>query len=602
MRGRRTSGVWPTRSRIESAASIGGSGRPCRRYPRPGLICAGSTARRRSRRCNATSSRSSWTRRPKTCGRCSGTARPTVRNRRTSTTRIEILHPGDDDGNGLVRHCYFPVPKWLLSGGVGQSWEWLTEVKPFESWRYDAVGKPLWSRATGWTRLDRPRRRPHAGDVHRGVRGVQPDHARAVREDACTTASRATTTRSSPRSKAACGGTASARRARPKREAVDRPRCSSTARSCRAARRGPCSNAGRSAHRRPTRSPAACTTPAAAIRPRRSCPSAARGLGARRRRRPSTRLGPPPRWPRLDRYEGPEYERITVRTVAGLDVSHLRLDRPADRLPAARSGRLGRLTRAGTRARHAADENGDGPRRHRGGRRPASRRSRRWSPERLDCGQARSPRARADVDAPTQSPQFASLLADAMATGTDTSDPLSTRRRHDRDRRHWQPSMLSQLAYELRRGRDHRRGNRHEPRPRRSSSSNALRGTGQAVRVRRERADRRPEPEGVRLLRAHEVGRGPRRGRRSPTARPRSISTSATTATTMTVEQALHTPGALLFHFGHEPQRPRRHPGRRPRRDQPRRRRAHDRGPRARKYGTNVFDNAVRAATSTSPA
>ena len=69
-------------------------------------------------------------------------------------TRIEILHPGDDDGNGLVRHCYFPVPRWLGSGGVGQSWEWLTEVKPFESWRYDAVGKPLWSHATGWTRLE----------------------------------------------------------------------------------------------------------------------------------------------------------------------------------------------------------------------------------------------------------------------------------------------------------------------------------------------------------------------------------------------------------------------------------------------------------------
>jgi len=69
-------------------------------------------------------------------------------------TRIEILHPGDEIGNGLVRHCYFPVPKLLLSGGVGQSWEWLTEVKPYESWRYDAVGKPLWSRATGHTRLD----------------------------------------------------------------------------------------------------------------------------------------------------------------------------------------------------------------------------------------------------------------------------------------------------------------------------------------------------------------------------------------------------------------------------------------------------------------
>jgi len=35
-------------------------------------------------------------------------------------TRIEILHPGDEIGNGLVRHCYFPVPKWLGSKGVGQ--------------------------------------------------------------------------------------------------------------------------------------------------------------------------------------------------------------------------------------------------------------------------------------------------------------------------------------------------------------------------------------------------------------------------------------------------------------------------------------------------
>jgi hypothetical protein len=67
---------------------------------------------------------------------------------------IEILHPGDEVGEGLVRHCTFPVPRFLLSGGVGQSWEWLTEVKPYESWRYDAVGKPLWSRAEGHTRLE----------------------------------------------------------------------------------------------------------------------------------------------------------------------------------------------------------------------------------------------------------------------------------------------------------------------------------------------------------------------------------------------------------------------------------------------------------------
>jgi hypothetical protein len=67
---------------------------------------------------------------------------------------IEILHPGNEIGEGLVRHCTFPVPRFLLSGGVGQSWEWLTEVKPYESWRYDAIGKPLWSRAQGRQRLE----------------------------------------------------------------------------------------------------------------------------------------------------------------------------------------------------------------------------------------------------------------------------------------------------------------------------------------------------------------------------------------------------------------------------------------------------------------
>jgi hypothetical protein len=67
---------------------------------------------------------------------------------------IEILHPGDPQGEGLVRHCSFPVPKWLLSRGRGVSWEWLTEVHPPESWRYDAVGKPLWSKAAGQTRLE----------------------------------------------------------------------------------------------------------------------------------------------------------------------------------------------------------------------------------------------------------------------------------------------------------------------------------------------------------------------------------------------------------------------------------------------------------------
>lgn len=71
----------------------------------------------------------------------------------TGSVRIEILHPGDAHGNGLVRHCWFPVPRYLLSGGRGQSWEWITEVTE-RSWRYDAVGRPPWSLATGWTELE----------------------------------------------------------------------------------------------------------------------------------------------------------------------------------------------------------------------------------------------------------------------------------------------------------------------------------------------------------------------------------------------------------------------------------------------------------------
>jgi hypothetical protein len=67
---------------------------------------------------------------------------------------IEILHRGDETGEGLVRHCTFRVPRYLLSGGRGQSWEWLTEVTPKVSWKYNAVGKPLWSEAEGRTRLE----------------------------------------------------------------------------------------------------------------------------------------------------------------------------------------------------------------------------------------------------------------------------------------------------------------------------------------------------------------------------------------------------------------------------------------------------------------
>ena len=72
----------------------------------------------------------------------------------SDTVTIEIYHQGDEEGNGLVRHCRFPVPRYLLSGGRAQSWEWITESRRPVSWRYDAIGKPLWSRASGGTRLE----------------------------------------------------------------------------------------------------------------------------------------------------------------------------------------------------------------------------------------------------------------------------------------------------------------------------------------------------------------------------------------------------------------------------------------------------------------
>ena len=76
------------------------------------------------------------------------------RPKQTGEVTIEILHPGDETGEGLVRHCTFRVPRYLFSGGVGHSWEWLTQVQKPKSWKYEAVGKPLWSHAEGWTEFE----------------------------------------------------------------------------------------------------------------------------------------------------------------------------------------------------------------------------------------------------------------------------------------------------------------------------------------------------------------------------------------------------------------------------------------------------------------
>jgi hypothetical protein len=89
--------------------------------------------------------------------------------------RIEIVNEGDAKGEGLVRRCTFAVPRWLFSGGVGRSWECVTEVRPNEFSRYEAVGKPLWSEATGWHRLEdlgHGRTRVHFGETYHAFNPV----------------------------------------------------------------------------------------------------------------------------------------------------------------------------------------------------------------------------------------------------------------------------------------------------------------------------------------------------------------------------------------------------------------------------------------------
>ena len=80
--------------------------------------------------------------------RC-GPVTPIVRTIRHGAVTIEILHEGDEHGQGLVRTCTFEVPRWLLSKGVGRSFETIVEARPHDTVRYRAVGRPLWSLAEG---------------------------------------------------------------------------------------------------------------------------------------------------------------------------------------------------------------------------------------------------------------------------------------------------------------------------------------------------------------------------------------------------------------------------------------------------------------------
>ena len=63
--------------------------------------------------------------------------------------RIEILHRGNEIHDGLVRHCYYRVPKYVLSGGKAQSWELVTDVVPDTSYRYCGITSPPFAFAEG---------------------------------------------------------------------------------------------------------------------------------------------------------------------------------------------------------------------------------------------------------------------------------------------------------------------------------------------------------------------------------------------------------------------------------------------------------------------
>ena len=101
---------------------------------------------------------------------------PTVRNRRTSRRASRSCTPATRSGTAssgtATSRCQVVALGWRRPVvGVAHRGE------AARSWRYDAIGKPLWSHATGWTRLGDLGERPDTRALHRGVRGVQPDHA-----------------------------------------------------------------------------------------------------------------------------------------------------------------------------------------------------------------------------------------------------------------------------------------------------------------------------------------------------------------------------------------------------------------------------------------
>ena len=156
-----------------------------------------------------------------TCGRSSGTAAP-------DRPQPQGRQDAHRDPASRRRRRERARPPLLLPGAevaaVGRRRPVVGVAHRGEAVRVVALRRGRQAAVVARDRLDAPR--ADLGDgrtrvhVHRGVRGVQPDHARAVREARARASSRATTTRSSPRSKAASAGTRSGGPASPTRSEV----------------------------------------------------------------------------------------------------------------------------------------------------------------------------------------------------------------------------------------------------------------------------------------------------------------------------------------------------------------------------------------------
>ena len=64
--------------------------------------------------------------------------------------RVEVLHAGDERGNGLLRRVSYRLPL----GRVGSALELVTEVEPARSYRYTMIGRQPGNDQVGCLRLE----------------------------------------------------------------------------------------------------------------------------------------------------------------------------------------------------------------------------------------------------------------------------------------------------------------------------------------------------------------------------------------------------------------------------------------------------------------